>query len=421
MPNARQISQRINELLEADSVSVSSAELSSLATSYADLSRRAHDRLARCHDLLAEGLRSEAIQEADLEPSLLKLVAALEIKDFRGWSDCCQKHNLPLPSPLSRHVAAELNRGYAADQLVAPLLREYRFRCLARRPLTERIAALRGVAGLDQNNNVWNESLVLLETHRLDELPVEIERALGNVDALRTIQRELLDDRRRIPAPAAMINRVEEGLRTTLVTQAQDQLRTLLPALNEAYTAMDYRVARGLLESWDATLKSVGQSHLHLPDDLREPVQPVMDWVQTTSQQQEREIVFRQESAHLRSLVDSPTTLEELDQAFQRASQFDLPLPDNLAEDTRRARQKLVLAAARRRRNRLVAVAGVGLALVACVGWGINQQIKDRKVTQALNDVERGMSERNLQLAHDRFELMAANHPSAMDRPDVNQ
>ncbi|MEM1109635.1 MAG: hypothetical protein AAGH99_13200 [Planctomycetota bacterium] len=419
MPNARKISQRINELLAPDGPSVSSAELAKLASDYSELSRRAHERLGRCHDLLAESLRSEAVQESDLEPSLLKQVAALEIKDFRAWHACCQEHKLPLPWPLSRYVAAELNRAYAADQLVAPLLQEYRFRCLARRPLAERIAALRGVAGLDKENHEWHESLILLETHRLSEIPAELEKARGNADALRALQRELLDDRRRVPVPASIQKAVDEALRDTLVRQAQHELRTLLPSLNEAYSAMDFRVAQRLLNSWDATLKSVGQSHLQLPDDMREPVQPIMDWVQTTSQQQQQEIVFRQECGRLRDLIDSPTDLNELDRAEQTVANFGMAIPDALAEDTRRARQRLMLDASRRRRNRLAAVAGLVAAAAVGVGFVINQQVNEKKVTSALAEVERGLREGNFDTANERMVVLASSYPSALSRTDV--
>ncbi|MEM7624849.1 MAG: hypothetical protein AAF333_04395 [Planctomycetota bacterium] len=419
MPNARQISQRINELLAANGRGADTSEFASLAAAYAELTRRAHDRLARCHDLLARGLRSEAVQESDLEPSLLNMVAALEIRDFRAWDDYCHKHDLPAPSPLSRHVAGELNRAYAADQLVAPLLREYRFRCLARSPIAERIAALRGVAGLDKNNTVWNESLVLLETQRLQELRFDTERALGDIDRLRAIQRELLDDRRRVPAPETLVRRVDEGLRDTLVKKAQQELRTLLPALHEAYSAMDYRTAKRLLESWDATLKSVGQSHLHLPEDLREPVQPIMDWVQSTAQQQQREIAFRQDCARLRGLIESSASLEELARGYESVAAFDLPLPDTLGEDYRRAQQRLELVQVRRRRNRLAVAAGVVLLAAVSVGWAINSRLTDRRITQTLTEVEREITRVDLGAAVDRLEVLTADHPTAAERDDV--
>lgn len=421
MANPRQISQRINELLGAQGDAIDSAELAQIAPSYAELTRRTHDRLGRCHDLLARGLRSEAVQESDIEPSLLNMVAALEIDDFQAWDNVCRKHGLPQPSPLSRHVASELNRAYAADQLVAPLLREYRFRCLSRRPLTERIAALRGIAGLDKNNSVWNESLVALETHRLGEVRHEIERSLGNADELLAIQRELLDDRRRVSAPDKLVRRVDEGLRTTLVKQAQEELRTLLPALHEAYSAMDYRAAKGLLESWDATLKSVGQSHLHLPEDLREPVQPIMDWVQSTAQQHERDIAFRRECTRLQGLIDHSDSIEDLARAYSRVTGYDLPLPDTLGEDYRRARQRLELRTARRRRNRLAAAAGIVLLAGVSVGWTINSRLADRRITQTLAEVERDISQVNLSAAADRFAGLSADHPDATRRDDVQQ
>ena len=132
MPDARQITEQVRAALRSEMRA--GEEDAALATSYALLTRQAHGRLSRCGDLLSNGLRSEAVQEAEVEPALLPLVAALELPEFEAWDARCRRHGLDRPSPLGDDVVQELNRAYAADQLVAPLLREYRFRCVTRQP-----------------------------------------------------------------------------------------------------------------------------------------------------------------------------------------------------------------------------------------------------------------------------------------------
>src|SRR5947209_5418755 len=74
--------------------------LGDLASAYASLCREANDRLRRCVDYLHRGLRSEAIHLAEAQPSLLDLVAALDLAELEEWENACVMYGLPAPPHL---------------------------------------------------------------------------------------------------------------------------------------------------------------------------------------------------------------------------------------------------------------------------------------------------------------------------------
>src|SRR5512146_1198872 len=87
-----------------------------VAVEYADACEMVNERLRKCGQLLREGLRSEAIQQCEMEPNLLSLVAALDFPEVSAWTAFLQSSGLAPPSPLLVEVAAELNEAYGQEQ-----------------------------------------------------------------------------------------------------------------------------------------------------------------------------------------------------------------------------------------------------------------------------------------------------------------
>ncbi len=75
--------------------------LAGLASAYADACAEAAQRLGRCHRLLQQGLRTEAIQLAESEPKLLDALAVLDFPERPEWDDMVQARDLT-PAPASR-------------------------------------------------------------------------------------------------------------------------------------------------------------------------------------------------------------------------------------------------------------------------------------------------------------------------------
>ena len=98
-----------------------------------------NERLRRCGTLLKKGLRSEAIQLAEIEPNLLDLVATLDFPERQHWVDVLTLNGIVAPRPLMLDVAADLNEAYAIEQPLTELLRQHRLLALSRGPLSLRV------------------------------------------------------------------------------------------------------------------------------------------------------------------------------------------------------------------------------------------------------------------------------------------
>ncbi len=100
MSDYHEIVEQIRTALHAGDP-VHNGRLAGLATAYADACAEAAQRLARCHRLLHQGLRSEAIQLAESEPKLLDALTVLDFPERPEWDDMVRMHDLPT-APASR-------------------------------------------------------------------------------------------------------------------------------------------------------------------------------------------------------------------------------------------------------------------------------------------------------------------------------
>ena len=100
MADYHQIVEQIRMALHSGDPSAN-GRLAGLASAYADACAEAGQRLGRCHRLLQQGLRTEAIQLAESEPKLLDSLAVLDFPERPEWDDLVQMQACP-PPPASR-------------------------------------------------------------------------------------------------------------------------------------------------------------------------------------------------------------------------------------------------------------------------------------------------------------------------------
>ena len=149
MPDHHHIVDQIRALTQATDQS-RSAGLDGWAAAYAQACAEVNERLLRCQRLLQQGLRSEAIQLAEIEPRLLDSVAVLDFPERRAWDELAGGLGLPVAARLHVEAAAFLNEAYAQEDPLQDLLRSHRRLALMRAPLKARIGVLRARAGREQ-------------------------------------------------------------------------------------------------------------------------------------------------------------------------------------------------------------------------------------------------------------------------------
>src|SRR5580704_16323772 len=110
-------------------------ELREAAEVYADACRQVNERLARCEQLLRQGLRAEAIRQAEIDPDLLEIVGELDFDGRDQWEERLTLNDVQAPPAINLKALELLNRAYADEAPLAELLKHYRLQALGRAPL----------------------------------------------------------------------------------------------------------------------------------------------------------------------------------------------------------------------------------------------------------------------------------------------
>src|SRR5262249_41238807 len=153
------------------------------AKAYGEACGEVNERLRRCNELLKAGLRSEAIQQCEVEPNLLDIVATLDFPERDYWVQLLNHHGVNVPGPLLLDVAADLNEAYAVEQPLETLLDRHRLLALAHSPLNMRIRTMRKLAEVDPLNPIWREDLMIFERQRHKDIQREASEAIASADA----------------------------------------------------------------------------------------------------------------------------------------------------------------------------------------------------------------------------------------------
>src|SRR4051812_21014354 len=107
MPDYHRVVDQIRAFVQATD-QTRTASLDGLALAYAEACVEVSHRLTRCHRLLQQGLRSEALQLAEIEPRLLDTIATLDFPERTAWDELVQMYGLPEAPRLQVEVAAFL-------------------------------------------------------------------------------------------------------------------------------------------------------------------------------------------------------------------------------------------------------------------------------------------------------------------------
>src|SRR4051812_33531829 len=172
---------------------VEEAVLYELSEGYAKACAEANERLTGCTRLLGQGLRGEAIHQAEIEPNLLSMLTTLDFPERPDWDALVDANELFRAQPLNLDAAAALNEAYALHDPLRDLLRRHRRMALAQVPLTKRIELLRAIAAQDPDTPLWREDVKEYEQARLTRIPAELGRAVvaDDVTALQNLVAEL--------------------------------------------------------------------------------------------------------------------------------------------------------------------------------------------------------------------------------------
>ncbi len=336
--------------------------LRSAAADYAVACDEINERLRRCGALLKQGLRSEAIQLAEIEPNLLDLVATLDFPEREQWVGVVGHYGIIAPPPLLLDVAADLNEAYAIEQPLAQLLRKHRLRALARAPLQKRISTLRKLALAVAINPIWREDLLVFEKERQKQLHEEVAEALKSADAtaLATLDDELQGNWLEPPS-VSLINRTAEARRELEDKNARAELVEATNNLNECHAQFDVDMGRQWRDQWNEV---ASRCNLETGDDLLQQAQQALEWLADQDLLAKRQAEHSVAVVKLTSAIHGDFPAKELMIRRDRARAHGFELSADL-ERSYRVRLHQLAQTAKRRRRITMATVTVSLLLIA--------------------------------------------------------
>ncbi len=266
MADHHQIVEQIRGFLQS-SDQTRNDRLDELAKAYAHLCSDANGRLGRCQRLLQQGLRSEALQQADAEPRLLDFVTALEFPERADWDEIVDIYAMTAAPKLMAEARAALADAYAEAEPLQHLLRNHRRLATQRAPLRTRIGVMRKLAAQDPRNPIWAEDLRVFEKARLRQIQIEAAEAvrLHDADHLTRLRAEVQERTWIEPPPKSVV----QGL-TKAAAQLRDErtaaaLADLEARLSESLAERDAARGRAARDEWHALMKAS-------PVDFTDPV-----------------------------------------------------------------------------------------------------------------------------------------------------
>jgi hypothetical protein len=209
------------------------------ATAVADV----NTSLSEVRDLLRRGLRDEALSMHDLE--LVSLARRLGTQDRADWvrvHGWLLEQGMPVPAEIDVATADDFEAAAEGVQALSHHLDTLRRLALERAPLEQRLAVLRELRSLDEDNPVWRAAIVDHERAAIEDFRRQIPRAKESrdIDTLAAIEKLLTDPAWQTSPPASMVEAVQgashvAGLRAC-VAQAHSAATEMAALLNDSST-----------------------------------------------------------------------------------------------------------------------------------------------------------------------------------------
>jgi hypothetical protein len=363
MPDHHQIVEQIRGFLQG-SDQTRNERLDGLAAAYADACSEANGRLGRCQRLLKQGLRSEAIQQAEAEPRLLDATAALDFPERHEWDELVDIYSLAAAPKLLSEAWTALSEAYAEAEPLQNLLRSHRRLATQRAPLRTRIGVMRKLASHDSKNPIWTEDLRTFEKARCRQIQIEAAEAVRLHDAshLTKLLSEVQDRNWVEPPPKSLVQGLTKAFAQLRGEQTQAALADLEARLSESLSSQDATRGRIARDEWNTLMAT---APLEPADPTWERVGPALRWLDDEDRRAVSTRAFEADLNTLSNALGNPAAIAAVD--LERLERKVLRHGRGIPEKIQRkydARFRSA-AAARTRRTRIIALALAGAVLVA--------------------------------------------------------
>ncbi len=343
-------------------------ELRDLSQEFAQLARSLNQRLQLCGELLRQGLRGEAIEEAEAEPNLLDavgLVTSFSDEEQQAWQDLIEFLELTPVEPILNDAALMLDAAYEEYQPLERLLRSHRRLALQRAPLAQRMVVLRKLFREDQGTEFWESDLRNYENVRINEISEELRKLSKRpvTEQIVPLREELESQDWLIPIPARMLSTLKTLQKRSAIEDARQALHEAEEGLRTAFSEMNFSQARHYYDIWQANWPLAGLSET---DPLAIAALPPLSWCEQEIRRESAEQDWNKMVGQVeQALAKDSTPLADLQKLSYEVDRFERPLPTPLAN---RLKTKISSLTSRANRQRMLIIAGSTVATILIAG-----------------------------------------------------
>ena len=391
----------------------------SAAAAYSLACQEVNERLRKCGELLKAGLRSEALQQAEMEPNLLDVVATLDFPEREVWTQYAAQFDVVAPPPLPLDISADLNEAYALEQPMVAILAKHRLLALARSPLRQRIKTLREIAATDSNNLIWLEDLQLYEQERFKQIQREAGDVLAadDLDTARALADELNDTSWSESPPDALFDRVSNSLQKLITSHARRELEQIDVDMNDAFSAFEIDTMRDLRDRWFALLP---QSGFDGQSPICQRIAPALEWLVQHESKQTNERKHAAAIAALEeALEDEATTEPRLERLYRAATKHGEEIPAALDLRCKARVEALRLGARRKFRLKMFIAAAATLAIAVTISVVMIRNMWAANIHTHAAALAKLIEGSKLQEARKYAEQLTSRSPRVAMRPEV--
>lgn len=297
---------------------------------YAQCCLTINERLVACDELLKVNQRSEAVRQVQLEPDLLQLFAACDLRDRDRWADIATQVALPVPPRLNAAAARRLHAAFTAEQAVTALLVQYRLLALSRAPLKRRLDVIRLLAKSESTNLGWAADVRTYEAARFEEMRATLHdpEQADDWNVVNALNDEL-GGRWSNPPPLDLVGAVQKQHTALRRAKGAELLDELNPRLLRAMADGDLDGA----EELEAQARATAEKYdLTRNTRLLAPLRQAGEWIDRERGDRKRERQFETAVRALRLALTENIDADYIRSCYRVVLEYDeFVLPEDVA------------------------------------------------------------------------------------------
>jgi len=419
MSQARYLISRISSFVN-DTEQEVSADEHDLAQQFAELCRSFNDRVDKCNELLDKGMRSEAVQEALSQPSLLELEELFDnTPELKKWRNLCRDLGMEVPQEIDVEGMDRIKGECSKEANLEPLLKKFR-RLANEGKIEERIQLLRQIRRLDPQNQVWQENLEPLEREQLKGIRERVQKAIDDNDyeELENLYEDLSNPQRVLSPDKAILSKIEEKLREQRVNEAFAEGKELSGKLKEARDNNQVEECRQLLNKWRRLSKF---PDFEPSEEMNKTVDAVRQWCDKEEEKIQQDKAFEAVLENVKNLMQEKNPdVDELETAWHSLNSFGKEIPSSYKERVPALISDLKHRRKNQRRKKVLSKVAVVLILIGAGSFAGLKLWQQQQIDKNYQTLKALLKDGKLEQAQKRIQALEKNRPKIYETGKIS-